>query len=215
LKTSIEIDESGYRTLKKFLISCVPSVPEIALRTIFTYKGSFPTTFEEMLGEFAWMLDKIPNNVFTSLRDFAKKHSFPCITNEAVLLSFGSPEHLERAKQSCIVYSGLTNEQKIVGHLTLPVRVTQEERGLFTARFIYKKHPIVRNVFDPSGEAKIGNIILVHLGIVVAIDPSEELLNDLADLKQDFRAEDLSKISEIDYSEILNDTLRRMKIYGY
>lgn len=213
MKTLIVIDETGYSTLKTYLISCQSAVPEKALSAFSNYSGSFPTTFEEILGKYSWIIEELSKNVFANILDFSKEHSFPLINHEVVCLFFGSSKHLETAKKSCIVYKDLNNDQRIIVHLTLPATVVKKGNGLITAKVNCKKEIILENLIDFSNEANIGDIILTHLATVVSVKPEEELINKLSKIQKDFLEKYLEKITDIKYSSTLKDTNKRRKKY--
>lgn len=218
MRDEIKLDKSGYSTLTNYLLSCQVSIPEKTLNSFFNYKGSFPTTFREIIGEDFDILIDIPDIVFVNLIDFAEKHSFAEINDEAICLFFASKKHLETAKHSPITEKGLNYSQWIIGHLTWPGRVIEKENGLITVQGIDaggkvdKDHPGFKKVIDLSGRAEVDSIVLVHFGIVVLVEPSQKLLKKLFDIRSEFHGE-IPKISEIDYSLALKDTKKRLKKY--
>lgn len=213
----IKMDEPGYRTLKNVLIGCIPSVPEVVLKTFYSYKGLFPVTFEVILGnEFMEIVETIGKNVFVNLQIFAKEHSTSCINTKAVCLYFGGPEHVEAINKCPMVYPDLkTKEKRIVGDQATAYKVIKIKNGLIAARSIYNKDLIVEGVIDPSGKAKVGSIVIIHLTTVIVVDPSDELLRTLFNLQKDFREQYLLKVTNITYDATRKATLKRMKNYGY
>ncbi|NTU70034.1 hypothetical protein HGB13_04435 [bacterium] len=209
---SVKVDERAYRTLTLFLISCQSTVGEEVLKAYFSYKGEIPATFEDILGDYAWTIEKVPNNVFLKLIQYAESNAVSILTAEMICLYFGSEEHLDTAKNSCIVYGDLTQEQKIAGHLTLPVRITSITDGKISGEITYNGLE-VDNIFDVVGNVQIGDIVLIHFATIVLYNPSPDLVTRLTKMQNHFAITELKNITKLKYPITLDNTIKRLHKY--
>jgi hydrogenase maturation factor len=204
---SVKIDKKAHRTLTLFLSSCRSTVGDKVIDAFSSYKGEFPIDFHEILGELSWIIDwtltgragEKPDNVFYNIIEYAKRESIRVLSPNDICIFFGGEDHLITAKNSCLVYGDLTQEQKIAGHLTIPVIITEISDNNISGEIVYNNLP-VRNLVNIFEDVKVGDIVLIHFSTIVMSKPSKSLLEILEKMQDLFIINELSKVSEISYS---------------
>lgn len=206
----VKLDESGYKTLKMFLLSCPATVGEKALDKYYQYKGKFPVLIEDILGEFSWVITEIPNNAFARLIDYAEIRKTEIVGSEFICLFFGGKEHLAATQNTCVIFDDLTNDEKMAGHMAMPIKVQKIEGHKISGQII-RSSMKVENVYNVFSDVSVGDTVLVHFATVVLPNPSETLTDQLIDRQKSFRENELIKVDKIKYKLAFRNTRKKIK----
>jgi len=217
---SVKVDRNAHRTLTLFLSSCKSTVGDKVIDKFACYKGQFPADFYSILDELAWIIDwtstgkigEIPNNVFYKIMQYAKRESIDILSADDICLFFGGEDHLDTARSSCLVYDDLSPEQKLAGHLTIPVRITEIKEGYIVGEIVYNSIS-VRNLVNIFQDVCEGDVVLVHFSTIVMVNPSESLLKKLEEMQNLFISSSFSGIKEILYSTTSDQTQAKIDKY--
>lgn len=206
----VKIDESGYNTLRMFLLSCPATIGEKALDKYYQYKGNFPVSIEDILGEFFWVITEIPNNAFARLISYAKKRSLKIIDSDTVCLFFGGKEHLEATQNTCVIFDDLSNDEKMAGHMAMPIKVKKISGKKISGK-IAGHGMAVENIYNPFSEISVGDTILVHFATVINPTPTQELIKKLYNMQKSFRENELAKVDKIKYNLAFENTKKKIE----
>lgn len=215
---SVKIDESAYRTLTLFFLSCRPTVGDLVLERFFSYKGPFPVTFEEILGDLSWIIvwtpglkkDEEPDNVFYKIISYGEEIEIDILTSSDIYIFFGNKEHLKTAKLSCTVFEDITLSQRNIAHMVLPLRVTMASGNIISGVVTYNNFEI-RNVYNSFDFIKVGDIVLVHFANVVALKPRKSIIDYLTKIQEDLLSVEFGDIKSIEYSKTYEETKTRIE----
>jgi len=209
---TVRLDEQAYRTLKLFLLSCHSTLGEEALITFFKFKGPFPADLRDALRDFSWVIEELPDNVFKRLEEDAQKTNKTELSAQDICLFFGGQEHFSVIEKSCIVYADLSPKERLVGHLTLPVRVTDIYENKLSGQVTYNGLQ-VSNIFNVFENVVFGDIVLVHFATVVLANPSQALLAKLADTQQDLFTGNITGVDKLSYKDTYTNTKEKIQKY--
>ncbi len=209
---TVRLDEQAYRTLKLFLLSCHSTLGEEALITFFKFKEPFPTELRDTLRDFSWVVEELPGNVFKRLEEYAQKTNKTELSAQDICLFFGGREHFAVVEKSCIVYVDLLPKERLAGHLTLPVRVTDIYDNKLSGQVTYNGMQ-VSNIFNVFEDVVFGDIVLVHFATVVLANPNQALLAKLTDIQQDIFTGNIAGVDKLFYKDTYTNTKEKIQKY--